>query len=88
MSHQSSDMGEPEISPKANGKKNHGAFVLYQRYVVNPSRPVLLPWMTDWHKVRAYASLEVAQEAKARAERKWGSGPGGALFEYKIEEKN
>lgn len=77
MSHQSSDMGEPEEAHAGSHKKRKGDYKLWMRYIGDGSSF----WMRKWSKVRSYETEEIATKAMKDMDRKWNQTAKGTREE-------
>lgn len=81
MSHQSSDMSEPEEAHAGHHKKRKGEFKLWMRYLARDGLANLFP---GWSKVRSYETEELAHKAQKLMDRKWNSGRDKPVWEFVV----
>lgn len=84
MSHQSSDMGEPEEAHAGHHKKRTGEYKVYMRYIAQDG---FFRMMCGWSKVRSYETEELAKRARDQMDRKWNSGRQEPAWEFIVSTK-
>lgn len=68
MSKHQSFMPDDRAKTSKSGRKRKGKFELWMRR--NPKAP--MSWFNEWHRVRKYETLEMAEKNRDDNIRKWG----------------
>jgi hypothetical protein len=74
MSKQQGQCPEPEVRSKGkSGKKRHGKYEVWMRTNPELKKEGRQWYGLDWHKIRSYKTLELAEKNRDDFTRKWNS---------------